>query len=171
MWNHTTSSSLQALPLSHVNLTIQQAETRSVLLATLPQGPLPDLYANSVETQPNKRIFLELENALSPSIRLLLPHPSFEYVVHLLLPIRSQVPMGRRIFQSLPSLKSPWVYRDGKVLVIFRVARDSHLAQIVASSFKRNWDLVQRQVSGLLETACRILFHVGAAGTITLSRY
>ena len=76
--------------------------------------------------------------------------------------------MGRRISRILPSLKSHWVYRLSKALVTFRVAQDSNLAQIVASSFKPNWVLVRRQVSGLLETACRILFDVGTAESIAL---
>jgi serine/threonine-protein kinase SRPK3 len=47
--------------------------------------------------------------------------------------------------------------RHRKVFVTFRVAQDSHLALVVASNFKLNWDLVQRQVSGLHETTCKFL--------------
>jgi hypothetical protein len=76
--------------------------------------------------------------------------------------------MSSGISRILLSLKNLWAYQHRKALVTFRVVQDSPLALIVASNFKPNWDLVQRQVSGLLETACKILVHVDAVKSVTL---
>ena len=77
--------------------------------------------------------------------------------------------MSSRIFRTLPSPKSLWVYMHRKALATFRVAQDSHLVLIVALNSKLNWDLVKHQVSGLLETACRLLFHVDVIWLLILS--
>ena len=64
--------------------------------------------------------------------------------------------MSNLASRTFPSLKSLWGYRRRKALATFRVARNSHLVLPIASSFKPNWDLVQRRASGSLVTACKV---------------